>query len=218
VHLLAGLVAALACGLGPWAMAGVRSRWLEAGAGASLVAMVVGAVFGLPLYPLSDVVILVFGVCGGTLLGRVMPPKFVPFLVLLMALSVLDVAQNVAFSGPASASPAPGGGLDPHFIWLNFRVPLPTGHFSLGFADLVVIAAASEHFRRRSAGWPVALLPGMLGLAIGDLLAVGFGNPSQPAVAALLQSLIPLVTLGWLVAVAVERIRSGAESRGAGFS
>jgi hypothetical protein len=188
---------------------------LAYGAAASLLVMVVGAIFGLPLYPSSDLVILAFALSGGTLLGRVMPPRFVPFLILLVALSVLDVAQNVASSGPAPTSSALERGLDPHFIWLNFRVPLPSGHLNLGFADLVVIAAASEHFRRRSAGWPVAVLPGILGLAAGDLLAAWSANPSRPVVAALLQSLIPLVTLGWLVAAAAARVRSGRELRGA---
>src|SRR2546429_2687614 len=100
VHLFVSLAVAVGCAVLPWAAVRVPTRWVAIAAPPALALIAVGTVFGLPFYPYSDVVVLGFGVLAGLVLGRVMPPRFRPFLVLLLILSALDVAQNIVFSGP----------------------------------------------------------------------------------------------------------------------
>lgn len=188
-----------------WGTPRLPNRWLIATTAASLSVIVAGGVLGWPLYPWSDVVTLAFGIFGGVLLGRTYPSSLSAFLILLAVLSALDVAQNLAFSGPPSPSPAPASATpDPHFIWLNFRIPLPDGHFNIGFADLVVIAAITEHLRRNKAPFLLSLSPGIAGLLLAELV-FAVHQPTGAIDSALIQSLIPYLTLGWLAAETVLR-------------
>lgn len=95
---------------------------------------------------------------------------------------------------------------NPHLIWVNFRVPLSSGRFNIGFGDLVLVAAMSVHLRSRSAGRVVAAAPGVIGLALALLLASVPGSQLVPIVAPLSMSLIPFLTAGWLCALAASRI------------
>jgi hypothetical protein len=196
MHFLIGVAVAAGAGLSSWAAARLQTRWIALAAVPFLVVVVAGAVLGLPLYPLSDLFVAAFSLLAGVLLGRVMPPRFRPFLILLLALSALDVAQNLAFAGPP---PAPNAAPDPHFIWVNVRFPLVGGHFNIGFADLVLIAAAAENLRRRKATLALSLLPGVIGISLGEaLLSTLTANPPV-LVDAIAASLVLFLTAGYVL-------------------
>jgi hypothetical protein len=128
VHFLIGVAVAVGAGLAPWATVELPTRWIAIAAVPFLVLVVAGAVFGLPLYPFSDVFVAAFSLLAGVALGRTMPARFRPFLILLLILSALDVAQNLAFAGPSPGPPhAPNAPPDPHLIWVNVRFPLAKG-------------------------------------------------------------------------------------------
>jgi hypothetical protein len=196
MHFLIGVAVAAGCGLAPWATVKVRTRWIAVAGAPFLIVLVAGAVFGWPLYPFSDVVVAAFSLLAGVTLGRVMPPRFRPFLILLLILSALDIAQNLAFAGPA---PAVNTAPDPHFIWFNVRLLLPGGHFNVGFADLILIAAAAENLRRRKAGLTLSVLPGVIGISLGEALLSTL--PANPPlfVDAIAASLVPFLTTGYVL-------------------
>ena len=218
MHFLAGVAVAIACGLAPWAMARLQTRWLAIAAVPFLIVMIAGAVAGLAIYPYSDVFVAGFAILAGVALGRVMPPRFRPFLVLLLVLSVLDVAQNLAFGGPTPAHPPPPTApSDPHLAWLNVRFPLPGGHFNSGFADLILIAGVSENLRRRKAGLALMLLPGVLGITLGEaLLATLPASPPDFALA-VAASLVVFLTAGYvLTELAVSQMGDSVRHENAG--
>ena len=196
MHFLIGVAVAAGSGLASWATVKLQTRWIPVGAAPFLIVVIVGAVVGLPLYPFSDLFVAAFALLAGVALGRVMPPRFRPFLILLLALSALDVAQNVAFAGPP---PALNAAPDPHLIWVNVRFPLSNGHFNIGFADLVLIAAAAENLRRRKATLALSLLPGVIGISLGEaLLSTLPANPPL-LVEAIAASLVLFLTAGYVL-------------------
>ena len=199
MHFFVSVGVAVGCGLSPWAVQRAPTRWAVIAALPLLLVVVAGAVLGLAFYPYSDVVVAAVSVLAGIALGRVMPPRFRPLLVLLLVLSALDVAQNVLTSGPTTGGPVTTSQPDPHFIWLNFRLPLAGGHFNIGFADLLLIAAVSENLRRRNATLPLTLLPGVIGLGLGEALAATISQPAPTIVAAVSESLIPFLTAGFVL-------------------
>lgn len=193
MHFLAGIVVAVVCGLAPWAGATVKTRWLAVAALPFLIVVVAGAAVGIQLYPYSDLFVAGFALPAGVALGRVMPPRFRPFVLFLLVLSVLDVAQNIVFSGPTSPTP------DPHLVWLNVRFPLPDGHFNIGFADVTLIAAASENLRRRGTSLALSLLPGVIGISLGEALLATL-PPAPPAyVTGITASLVLFLTAGYVL-------------------
>jgi len=194
MHVFTSIVVALVCSALPWPAGRVPTRWVAIAATPFLVFMVAGAVLGLPLYPFSDLIVLGFGVLAGTVLGRTVPPRFRPLLVLLLILSALDLAQNIVFTGPPpSTSSTP----DRHLIWLNFRIPLEGRHFNIGCADLLLIAAVSEHLRRRKVRLQLAVLPGVLGLGLGEAVAASLPESPPVLVSAFAASVIPFLTAGY---------------------
>jgi hypothetical protein len=208
VHFVIGVAVAAACGLAPPATVKLQTRWIAIAAVPFLIVMVAGAVFGLPLYPFSDVLVAAFSLLAGVALGRVMPPRFRPFLMLLLILSALDFAQNLAFAGPP---PSPSSAPDLHLIWINVRFPLPDGHFNIGFADIVLIAAAAENLRRRNATVALSLLPGVIGISLGEALLSTL--PANPPlfVDAIAASLVLLLTAGYvLTQLAVSQQQPGS--------
>lgn len=193
MHFFTGVVVAAACGLFPWAVASLQTRRLAIAAAPLLFVIVVGTAFGLPFYPFSDLFVAAFGLLAGVALGRFMPSRFRPFLVLLLVLSVLDLAQNLVFSDPPSSSP------DQHLVWLNIRFPLPGGHFNIGFADVILIAAASENLRRRGVTLGLSLLPGVIGISLGEALLSTL-PPSPPGyLTAIAASLVLFLTAGYVL-------------------
>jgi hypothetical protein len=158
----------------------------------------------LLIYPWSDLVVAALALLGGILLGRLIPPRFTPMLILLLVLSALDVAQIVLTAGTpppqAAAQPAQPAqtGASGWLALLNFIIRLPAGRYLVGIFDLLLITALAEHWRRRGASYPLALLPG----ALGFLLAYAFvwltGHGGLP--------LIPFFTAGWLCAEAAHHL------------
>lgn len=161
---------------------------------------IVGTVVGLALFPYSDLVVLGVAVAGGVALGRALPARFRPVLILLVVPSVIDLLQVAAFAGPPTSSRAtPAASPDPHLIWLNFRLLLPDGgHFNIGLADLLLVVALAENFRRSRDPWPVAAMPGAVGLSAGTLIA-SIPFVQAFALGACSQALVPYLTAGWLV-------------------
>lgn len=199
MHFLIGVVVAAACGLAAWLTSRLTTRSIAILAVPFLVVVVAGVAFGLPLYPASDLFVGAVSILGGVALGRAMPPRFRTFLILLAIFSVLDVAQNIAFSGPSPSGPTTNSTPDPHLIWLNVRLSLPTGHFNIGFADLVLIAAATENLRRRGAGMALSLLPGVIGISLGEALLATL-PPNPPAVIdGIAASLVLFLTAGYVL-------------------
>ncbi len=143
-------------------------RWAVVSTAALGFVIVAGAAVDWPLYPWSDLITLGCGLLGGVLLGRQYPLSIRSFLILLITLSGLDIAQNVLFSGPPPGTSAPAAAPNPHFIWLNFRISLPSGHVNIGLADLVVIGAMTAHLKRNQVPIPWPLLPGVVGLLLAD--------------------------------------------------
>ncbi len=195
------LALALACAAVPWLARRLLSRLLAIGLAVGILLTILGAVLSVAPYPWTDLVVLLTALTGGLLLGRGMPPRFRPFLLLLLILSALDVV-NIALSGgltPVPTTPpahpaAPESGPLPYF---NFFLLLPGGHYLLGIFDLLVITAAAEHWRRRGASYPIALLPSVLGflLAYGAVWLTQLGG----------WPLIPFFTAGWLASEGVRR-------------
>ena len=198
MHFFVGIAVAVGIGVAPWLLSRLRtSRIIEIG-GPLLFVVLIGAVIGLPAYPFSDAFVAAFAVSAGVALGRFMPPRFRPFLALLLVLTALDVAQNVAFAAPATPSTA-SAALDPHLIWLNVRLPLPVGHFNIGFADVILIAAAAENIRRRGATLALSVLPGVIGISLGEALVATL-PPNPPAFAfAVSASLVLFLTAGYVL-------------------
>jgi len=203
VRLLTGAIVATGCATIPWLAWRAGRRALSAIGALALAVMVIGAIVGLALYPLSDAIVLAFVLPGGFLLGRALPPRFRPFLVFLVILSALDLVQVALTSGPAPGPSAPSTGLNPHLIWVNFRIGLPGGHFNIGFVDLLLITAMGEHFRRRDRSVAIGLLPGVFGIVLAELVADLVGNNPTFALATLSQALIPYLTVGYLLANAL---------------
>ncbi|HET9780849.1 MAG TPA: hypothetical protein VFR33_03635 [Candidatus Dormibacteraeota bacterium] len=198
MHFFAGVAVAIGAGLAPWIAAKVPTRWIVMAAALFLVILIAGLVFGLAIYPFSSVFVAAFGILVGIALGRAMPPRFRPFVVLLLVLSILDVAQNFAFAGPSSSSTT-SATPDPHFIWLNVRFPLPGGHFNIGFADVILIAAAAENLRRRGATLALSVLPGVIAIGLGEALLSTL-TPNPPTiVVAISTSLVLFLTAGYVL-------------------
>jgi len=196
VHFLIGLAVAVACGLAAWATARLQTRWIAIAAAPFLLVVVAGAVFGLALYPYRDVFVAAFSLLAGVALGRLMPARFGPFVILLLVLSAIDVAQNYAFAGPP---PAPGAVPDPHLVWINFRLALPSGNFNIGFVDIVLIAAVAENLRRRKSTLALSLLPGVIGISLGEALLSTL-PPNPPLIIdAIAASLVLFLTVGYLL-------------------
>lgn len=99
-------VTALLSGLVPW---GFRSseRWmLLLALSIGLALAMSGAALSVGPYPWTDLVVLLVALSGGLLLGRSMPTRITPFLILLLVLSVLDSIQIVLTSQGATPTAA----------------------------------------------------------------------------------------------------------------
>jgi hypothetical protein len=196
------LALALAFAAVPW-----LARWIWT---PFLVGLLVGAILSpnfpevsLTMYPWSDFVVAALALLGGILLGRVMPPRFRPTLILLLVLSALDVAQIVLTSGaapPTTSGPATDGDVSGWFALANYVIRLPAHNYKVGILDLLLITALAEHWRRRAASYVLALVPGAIGFALAYVFAWLTNIGGLP--------LAPFFTAGWLCAEGVHRARS----------
>jgi hypothetical protein len=203
------LLLALLCAAAPWLARGLRSVPLAIGLAVGLALSLLSGFLALPLYPWSNLVVLLVALTAGLLVGRGMPPRFRPFLILLLILSALDVAQIALTGGlapvPIATATHPNAAPSGPLVYLNFVLLLPGGHYLIGIFDLLVLTAVAEHWRRRGGSYLIAFMPGLLGFLLGDgafwLTRLG-GWP-----------LLPFFTAGWLCSEATARVtsrRSGA--------
>lgn len=200
MHFLVGIVAAVACGLAPWAAAKIPTRWIVIAAVPFLVVIAAGAALSLSLYPYTNVIVGAFSLVAGVALGRIMPPRFRPFVVLLLVLSLLDVAQMIAFLPWFRGT---------RHIWINIQFRLPDGHYNFALAVLIVIVAATENLRRRNATLGLSLLPGVIGMSLHEALLVSLPPDAPDVVFYVALSTILLVTGGYLLTeLAVSQQRS----------
>jgi hypothetical protein len=191
------VLAALAVALIAWSVRGVSQKLLAVVLAGSGVALAVGAVLGLALYPWTDLPVLGFAVAGGVLVGRRLSPRPMPMLVLLAVLAVLDVIQIVALgSGP---SPARAGGAAPaSYSYGMLVLDTPWTHSGVGIFDVLVIAAMVEHARRRGLPFAVGAAPGVLAFVAADVAFAALAPRDLP--------LIPFLLAGWLAIDLVVRI------------
>lgn len=206
-----GVGICLLCSAVPWAARRLGNPPAMIALGAFAAFALISTAAGVPLYPYSNLVVLGVATSGGLLLGRALPTRFVPVLVVMLALSILDLVQVALLNGPPSTTASAQSSPDPHLIWLNVRLPLPSGHFAIGFADLLLVTALAENFRRTRTSWPVASLPGVVALVTGTVIA-STAAARQLVAGAFSQALIPYLTGGWLVAFAVARLTAPKSS------
>lgn len=189
------------CGAAPWAIRAVPTKtlaWLTTGC---LVLLIAGAVLA-PDLVWADVPIVAFAVLGGALLGRVMTPRARPMLLLLLVLSALDVLQVLLIS---TLSARTGGDC---VLYVNVCLHTPWGDYGVGWGDLLIVAAMSEHWRRRGAGPWLALIPGITGFVLIDpfVWLTGLAN----------LALLPFLTAGWLVSEAWWWLRARSRAHESG--
>lgn len=195
------LLLALMCSAMPW-LARPLGGWALA------IALVVGIAVGLmslvlalPLYPWSDLAVLMAAWSAGLLLGRWVAPHFRPFLLVFLCFSAMDVLQFAAGLSASSASgpPTPVNATPLHLG--DFLLLLPWGHFAINVVDLLLITALAEHWYRRGAPYLIALLPSALGFLLADGFVLVTGRGLLPG--------IPFFTAGYVVSEGVYRYLSG---------
>jgi hypothetical protein len=194
--LVLSLALVLVCSAIPWLARPLRVWPLTIALVVGIAATVLGAVLELPQYPWLDVAVLVAAWSGGLLLGRGVAPGFRPLLLLFLCLSVADVLLT---GGVSLSSRHTTGGATP-LRFADFLLLLPGGRFEIGALDILLLAALAEHWRRRGAGYLIALLPGALGyvLALGVVFVTGLGIVPG----------IPFFTAGYALSEAVYRSSS----------
>lgn len=206
--IILSLALALLCAALPCGARQIRSWLIAVGLSIGIALGILGIVFSAGWYPWTDILVLLVAVCAGLLLGRVMPAKLWPFLLLLLVLSILDIVQN-ALPGPpttGSHSASTPAGL----LYGNFLLLLPWGRYNIGIFDLLLLTAIAEYWRKRGGGFLVALAPGV----IGFLLIFAYGqliyNGALP--------LIPFFTAGWLCSAGIYYYRRRLEKRAAALN
>jgi hypothetical protein len=195
------VLAALAVALIAWSVHGVAQRSLAVVLAGSAVALAAGAALGLALYPWTDLPVLGFAVAGGVLVGRRLPPRPMPMLVLLAVLAALDAIQIVA-PGPGPSPGATGGAAPAWYFYGMLVIDTAWSHTGVGIFDVLVIAALVEHARRRGLPLPVGAAPGVLAFVATDVALLVLGPLNLP--------LIPFLLAGWLatgLAVRISRSR-----------
>jgi len=197
--IILSLVLALLCTTISWGTKQFKSWPIAIGLGIGIVLSILGAIFSAAWYPWTNIIVLLVAVTAGLLLGRAMPAKLWPFLLLLLILSILDVVQVVLTthaSAPSSRSiSAPAAQL-----YGNFLLRLPWGRYNIGIFDLLLMTAMAEYWRKRGSKFLVALAPGLIGfiLVFGVIQFIYAG----------VLPLIPFLTGGWLCSAGIYHYRN----------
>jgi hypothetical protein len=152
----------------------------------SAAAWLLGAALSFRGYPLVSILDVVFAASLGLVVGRVVPARARPFLILLLILSVLDVLQVGLSTHFRETAQNPN--LAAGQFYSTVIVKLPLGNYQVGPFDLALVAAIGEHWARRGAGLrvPLAGVAGGTALAYAVLLS---GPVTLP--------LIPFFLIGW---------------------
>lgn len=197
--LVLSLVITLVSGCVPWITPTVNRMWLAIAFVAGLVIGTLITALSLHLYPWTNLVVLLVALSAGILLGRSLPARTGPFLILLLVLSALDITQIVLTSinsSPSSAGPLhPATIPPPQQLIGNLFLLLPWGHFNIGIFDICIIAAMSEHWRKRGSTLALALTPGVVGMFLAFAFLRFLHSGALP--------LLPFLTLGWLCSLAL---------------
>lgn len=191
------ILAALAVAMIAWSVRGIAQRPLAVVFAGSAVALAAGAVLGLALYPWTDLPVLGFAIAGGILVGRRLPPRPMPMLVLLAVLAALDVIQIVA-SGSGSGPGATGGAAPAWYFYVMLVIDTPWSHTGVGIVDVLVIAAMVEHARRRGLPFAAGAAPGIVAFVAADVAVLVLGPLNLP--------LVPFLLAGWLTTGLAVRI------------
>ncbi|HEX6800136.1 MAG TPA: hypothetical protein VF116_20660 [Ktedonobacterales bacterium] len=197
---------ALLCSAVPW-LARPLSGWsLAIGLIVGIAVGLMSLVLALPLYPWSDLVVLVVAWSGGLLLGCWVAPHFRPFLVLFLCFSAVDVLQFAAGLSASSASgpPTPVNSTPLHLG--DFLLLLPWGRFAINVVDVLLVTALAEHWRRRGASYLIAVLPSALGFLLADGFVLVTGLGLLPG--------IPFFTAGYVLTEGVYRSTDASRRRG----
>jgi hypothetical protein len=190
---------ALSFGASPWLATKYGRKPLMVGLLIGVTIAIVGSGLALPLYPWTDLVVILIAFAGGVLLGRLLPPKPFPFILILIVLSLLDVAQIVATSGVQ----APGGNTPSSpLLYGNFIIPPPVGRFNIGIVDILLGIAMAEQWRRRKGSIALAEVPGLAGFALAIPFELLTSYHDLP--------LIPFLTGGWLISEGLGRFVKNA--------
>jgi hypothetical protein len=193
--LLGVLVAALLAALVAWPACRLSSGVLALGLVFGLTLSVLGVALSVAPYPWTDLIVLVVALCGGLALGRVLPTAFLPIFLVLALGSVLDMLLVILQVGTAPVGPIP--------MWLRYvdvSLSLPGWRFEIGGADLLLVAAMAEHWRRRTSSLPLALAPVVVGLAV-------LAAPFELLVQLANLPLVPFLTAGLLASEGWYRVR-----------
>jgi len=186
-------VAVVSAGV-PWAAIRVNRLTLLIALGLGVALSILIAAFSLVLYPWTNLVVLLVGLSAGILLGRLLPARTGPFLVLLLVLSALDITQ-IVLSSHGSSHTTPATIPPPGQLIGNLFLALPWGRFNIGVFDVFIIAAMSEHWRKRRYRWALGQLPGIIGVILAFAFLQFVYRSALP--------LIPFLTVGWLCSLAL---------------
>lgn len=159
------LTLAIFCTAIPWLARSLGGWPLAIALVTGIALYLFGVVLALPLYPWIDLVVLVVAWSGGLLLGRGIPPRFQPVLLLFLCLSVGDVLITAGLT--SSGSHMAVGSSTPLRVG-DFLLVLPWGRFETNLVDLLLLTALAEHWHRRGSGYLIALLPGVLAFLLAD--------------------------------------------------
>ena len=191
------VLVALAVALIAWSVHGVAQRPLAVVLAGSAVALAAGAALGLALYPWTDLPVLGFAVAGGVLVGRRLPPRPMPILVLLAVLAALDAIQIIAL-GSGAGPEATGGAAPAWYFYGMLVIDTPWTHSGVGIIDVLVIASIVEHARRRGLRFAVGAAPGVLAFVAADVAVLVLGPLNLP--------LVPFLLACWLATGLAVRI------------
>jgi hypothetical protein len=187
------LALALLCAAIPWLARPLTGWALVIALAVGIALSLVGAVLAQPASPWADLGALLVAWSGGLLLGRGLAPRFLPVLLVFLCLSVLDVL--LALAGYPQ-TPHTGTGSSP-LVYTNFILLVPRGRFAINLFDLLLVTALAEHWRRRGAGYLLALLPGVLGFLLADGVVLATGLGQLPG--------FPFFTVGYVASEGVSR-------------
>ena len=189
---------ALASAASTWLLRPVSSRVLLAVTVLAVSVLAGGAALSLPWYPWTNLPVLVFAIAGGAVLGRRLAARSRPVLVVLVLLSLVDLAIN-GLPSPIAPESALRPPLPTALLYGNVVVFWPGGgRYMLGGLDLLLCAALAEHRRRRGGPLALALLPGPLAMVLAAVFILASRRGGL--------ALVPFLLLGWLLSETLARL------------